>query len=173
MIRRRPTMVSVLLAPISVILLASVLSCGPQTTRSEIKMAREYFPAATRVQETSISETGSSQDPPKVIEGQSGVLGYIVDKQVVSRSGPFKIRIVMDSTFHVVRAKVLEYAGARGGAVQRATFTRQFKGKGPGDPIRIGKDIDAITGASISSRVMAEGVRLAVRQVRERFSGTR
>ncbi|MHC4174876.1 MAG: FMN-binding protein [Planctomycetota bacterium] len=52
-----------------------------------------------------------------------------------------------------------EEEGVRSMVVCKRAFTSQFEGKGPEDPIQLGKDIDAMTGATISSRVMTEGVR--------------
>jgi hypothetical protein len=105
-----------------------------------------------------------------VLRGSSGVVGYAADQRVVSRSGPFVIRAVIGPGFRVLRADVLEYTGARGREVRRAGFRRQFVGKGPGDAIRVGEDIDAVTGATISSRAMAAGVRRAVQRTRQRFA---
>jgi len=93
------------------------------------------------------------------IKGDSGILGYCVESKVVSRSGPFRIRVLLDSNLYVKQATVISYPWDRGRDVRKRAFTSQFKGKGPEDPIQLGKDIDAITGATISSRVMAEGVR--------------
>ena len=90
-------------------------------------------------------------------------------KQVVSRSGPFKILVILDPELHVERAVVLRYTGERGGDVRSPEFTRKFEGKGPGDPIRAGDDIDAATGATLSSRAMAEGVESAIRLLEERM----
>ncbi len=147
------------------ITLLSVLgsSCGTNPPTTEIETTRQYFPTAMKIEEATDPGAGTSEQRLKVVQGPSGTVGYIVDATVVSRSGPFKIRTVIDSSFHVVGASVLEYPGARGGEVRKSGFTRQFQGKGPDDPIRVGTDIDAMTGATISSHSMARGVRRAVR----------
>ena len=67
----------------------------------------------------------------------------------------------------------MEYSAQRGEEVCSPSFAQQFEGKTPDAPIRVGKDIDAVTGATISSRAMADGVRRIVRLAREEFSGTR
>ncbi len=99
------------------------------------------------------------------IKGDSDLLGYCVESKVVSRSGPFRIRVLLDKQLYVKQATVISYPWDRGRDVRKRAFTSQFDGKGPEDPIQLGKDIDAMTGATISSRVMAEGVRRAVRIV--------
>jgi hypothetical protein len=40
-----------------------------------------------------------------------------------------------------------------------ADFTKQFADKGVGNPLRMGKYIDAVTGATVSCRLMAGGIR--------------
>ena len=106
-----------------------------------------------------------------VARDAGGVVGYAVEAQVVSRSGPFIILVVTDADARVQRAAVLSYLGERGREVRSLSFAAQFEGKGAGDAIHVGKDIDAVTGATLSSRAMAEGVRRVVRLVAEEFSG--
>ena len=90
-------------------------------------------------------------------------VGYVVESEVVSRSGPFKIRVTLSSDYVVSEAKVTSYPAQRGRQVRFVSFTDQFKGKGPDDAIRLGRDIDAVSGATISSRVMTDGVKNAIR----------
>jgi Na+-translocating ferredoxin:NAD+ oxidoreductase RnfG subunit len=99
------------------------------------------------------------------IKGPSDLLGYCVESKVVSRSGPFKILVLLDPQVYVKRASVISYPWGRGRDVRKRAFTSQFEGKGPGDPIQVGKDIDVMTGATISSNVMAEGVRDTIKLV--------
>lgn len=142
-------------------------SCDEQRISPVLEVARGYFPTAVRIQEPASGRSGPLQERFQVVQSRSGVLGYIVDEQVVSRSGPFSIRVVMDRTFCVLHAKVLSYTGDRGRAVRKRMFTRQFEGKGPDDPIRLGTDIDAISGATLSSASMSGGVRRAIRRARK------
>jgi Na+-translocating ferredoxin:NAD+ oxidoreductase RnfG subunit len=74
---------------------------------------------------------------------------------------------IIGRDLQVRRATVLTYTAERGADIQMPKFTRQFTGKGPKDPIRVGKDIDAITGATLSAKAMSGGVRDAIRLVRE------
>ncbi len=123
------------------------------------QMLHEHFGAPAAVRRARLRQ-------PTVVyvaESADGILGYAVRTRVVSRSGPFPILIVTGPDFHVREARVLAYLGERGGQVRQPVFTDQFAGKGPEDPIRLGEDIDAVTGATNSSRVMTDGVRRALR----------
>jgi len=141
--------------------IAGCLSSDPARAPSALQSA---FPSARRVREVAVDDRRAY-----VVEGTSGPIGYGLEMEVVSRSGPFTILVSVDAAFHVRSVSVPSYPGERGGEVQRPRFRRQFVGKGAEDPIRIGKDIDAETGATISSRVMADGVRRAIRLLRNEF----
>ncbi len=100
------------------------------------------------------------------LSNSDGKVGYVVDSEVVSRSGPFQILVTLSNDYVVTEAKVTSYPAQRGRQVKFPSFTDQFKGKGAGDAIRVGRDIHAISVATISSRVMAKGVKNSIRLAR-------
>lgn len=61
--------------------------------------------------------------------------------------------------------EILEYKETYGGEVRRPEWRKQFKGKKLGDPIKLGGDITNISGATLSSRSVTDGVKrlLAIR----------
>ena len=171
-IRISVTLIITTIASLS--LLTFVPSCvtSNESSQLEEKMEaiRQIFPSAIDITELQISQEVRNTGLPdnaKVseIKGPSGLLGYCVESKVVSRSGPFKIRVLLDPQVYVKRASVISYPWGRGRDVRKRAFTSQFAGKGPGDPIQIGKDIDVMTGATISSNVMAEGVRGTIKLI--------
>lgn len=101
----------------------------------------------------------------RIADDTGNLLGYTVQMQVVSRSGPFTILVVVAPDLCVLRAEVLEYRAERGRQVRSPKFTDQFTGKCADDPVELNKDIHAITGATISSRAMTEGVKRAIRLI--------
>jgi len=158
--------------------LSIVSSCTESTSYPpddrKTKVVREVFPFATDIKENpfliSQDAKGSGRpDEAKIskIKGDSGLLGYCVESKVVSRSGPFRIRVLLDKQLYVKQATVISYPWDRGRDVCKPAFTSQFEGKGPEDSIKLGKDIDAITGATISCRVMAEGVRNTIKLLKD------
>ncbi len=102
----------------------------------------------------------------QITDGSGKLLGYAVTEQVVSRSGPFTILVVITPDLCVKKADVLEYRAIQGRKVRSPKFTKQFTGKCAGDTIELDKDIDAISGATLSSRAMTGGVRKALLQVK-------
>ena len=59
----------------------------------------------------------------------------------------------------IERIEILVYREPYGDEVRRERFRNQFRGKTASDPITAGHDIDIISGASISSRSIALGVK--------------
>jgi Na+-translocating ferredoxin:NAD+ oxidoreductase RnfG subunit len=157
-----------LLVPVA-IMSVNISGCVNQilTGQLNIETVHEIFPSATGISEISISRDVQISERPgsliiNEIRNASGLLGYCVESEPVSRSGPFKIRVFLDQQLVVKLAIVISYPWERGREVRKRAFTSQFEGKGPGDTIEIGKDIDAMTGATISCRAMAQCVRQTV-----------
>ncbi len=152
-----PTVISAALAVILV-----MAGCAGGGVPSAI---RRSFPSAVRVDLTAPPPGSQGVRAVHVAHDASGVIGYGVEQTVVSRSGPFVILVLISPDLRVREATILSYPGERGREVRSPAFTQQFVGKGLDDPLRLGQDIDAMTGATISSRAMTEGVRQAVRVV--------
>ena len=138
------------------------------TPRVQMNTVRQVFPAATDIAERQMdpdaeTSTRSGKSVVSEVRGPVSLLGYVVETQVAGRSGPFGIAVLLDERLTVKRALVTSYPWSHGRDVGRRSFARQFEGKGPEDVIEIGKDIDAVTGATISCRAMAQGVREAVK----------
>ena len=83
-------------------------------------------------------------------------------------SGTIKMLVGIDKTGKVIGLKVLSQTETPGlGAnVVNQNFLKQFIGKTAKDPIEPKKDIDAITGATISSRAVCAGVKQALKEAK-------
>jgi Na+-translocating ferredoxin:NAD+ oxidoreductase subunit G len=57
---------------------------------------------------------------------------------------------------------ILEYRESRGGEVKEKRFLRQFRNKKSSDPIQVDRDIVNYTGATLSSKAVARGVKKAL-----------
>ncbi len=151
----------------SLALVTLVVGCAHSISGPSV--LRSVFPSAQDITEIPLDESAGPARKLYVAHGPSEPIAYAVEEEMVSRSGPFTILVIIDSQFSVERVQVLSYPGERGGEVRSATFLRQFEGKGRGDPIRLGVDVDAVTGATISSRAVAKGVRQAIRLLGAEF----
>jgi electron transport complex protein RnfG len=67
----------------------------------------------------------------------------------------------------IERLEIVTYREPRGDEVRDARFRKQFEGKTAQDPLRLNQDIDAVSGATVSSASLAVGVRRAAVLVEE------
>jgi Na+-translocating ferredoxin:NAD+ oxidoreductase RnfG subunit len=67
----------------------------------------------------------------------------------------------------VERVEIMVYREPRGDEVRDVRFRQQFQGKTSQDPLRLNRDIDAVSGATVSSASLAVGVRRATILVEE------
>jgi Na+-translocating ferredoxin:NAD+ oxidoreductase RnfG subunit len=76
--------------------------------------------------------------------------------------GPQKYIVALDLTGRVTNLAVMSYLGERCRPIATRRFLDQFIGKTGKSPITIGKDVDAVSGATISSRATAFAVKKVV-----------
>jgi electron transport complex protein RnfG len=83
--------------------------------------------------------------------------------------GPIEMLVGVDQEGKVSGVKILNQRETPGlGAnIVKPKFLAQFKGKSLKDPIEPKKDIDALTGATISSRGVCEGVKEALKKAKK------
>jgi len=82
----------------------------------------------------------------------------ILDKELGLHE-PIDFAVRFTGAGAVDNVEVMEYREAYGDEIRAERFRKQFFGKSARDSISVGKDIQIITGASISSRSMAVGVK--------------
>lgn len=104
---------------------------------------------------------GSVQRDWVVYVGESdGKLdGYAIVDAEKGMHEPIDFGVRFSPKGAVDRVEVLVYREAYGDEIRAERFRAQFNGKTASDPISVGKDIDMISGASISSKSMAVGVK--------------
>ena len=76
--------------------------------------------------------------------------------------GPVRYIVALDLTGKVTNLAVMSYVEQRGRPIATRRFLDQFLGKTAKSAITIGKDIDAVSGATISSRATAFAVKKVV-----------
>lgn len=96
------------------------------------------------------------------VSNQAGTLGSIFVLDVIGQSQPITFAVGVAKDGSVRDLQVMVYREPHGEEVREARFRRQFNGKRLSDPLVLGKDIDAISGATISSRSAAYATRKAL-----------
>jgi H+/Na+-translocating ferredoxin:NAD+ oxidoreductase subunit G len=92
----------------------------------------------------------------------SHVDGYAIIDDELGQTEPITFGVKLSPDGMVERAEVLIYREPRGDEVRSRRFLDQLRGKTVQKPCRAGVDIDAVSGATISSHSLANGVRRAL-----------
>jgi hypothetical protein len=93
--------------------------------------------------------------------------GYAVIDEELGQHLPITFAVKVSPAGAVERQEIVAYREARGDEVRDGRFRAQFVGKTARDALRPGDDVVVISGATISSRAMATGVRRALLLVDE------
>ncbi len=87
------------------------------------------------------------------------VLGYVFEDVVLGKWGIIHYVLALNKKGAVLKVIILDYSEIRGRPIARNRFLKQYKGKTYRNPVRLKKDIDGISGATISSRSITDGIR--------------
>jgi Na+-translocating ferredoxin:NAD+ oxidoreductase RnfG subunit len=96
---------------------------------------------------------------PKLSYFKAGGGGLVMVDRVLGKHDFITFALGLDAGGKVAGVEILEYKETYGGQVRNAQWRDQFKGKGPGDPVTVGRDIRNISGATLSSTHISRGVR--------------
>ncbi|MFZ5648214.1 MAG: 4Fe-4S binding protein [Bacillota bacterium] len=108
-------------------------------------------------------------------QGNGEVLGYVVLESGQGYSGSLKVIVATDSEGRIIAARVVEHKEwpAWFEILSSGGYYKQFLGKSVTDPLRLSHDVEAVTGATYSSRGVTEAVRRGSHAVAEVKFGVR
>ena len=142
----------------------------PDADRMEKKTHILSERQATEVETTSRSKVESRLVTLYSAWRGETLLGYLhIDVHRV-RTRPEGLMVALDSEGRVTRVQVLSFGEPQEYMPVRRWY-ELFAGKGPDDALRIGRDIDAVSGATLTTRATADSVRRAIAFHRVLLSG--
>ncbi|HVV51278.1 MAG TPA: FMN-binding protein [Polyangia bacterium] len=103
---------------------------------------------------------------------QGKVDGYAVIDDEKGLHQPITFATKLSPQGMVERVEIMVYREPRGDEVRDPRFRKQFEGRSSRDELRVSRDIDAVSGATISSASLAVGVRRATVLVDEVVAAT-
>ena len=109
------------------------------------------FPAATRF----VENGGSTWKA----QASDRLLGLFVLDHVIGKHLYIDYAVALDTSGRVMRVDILQYRESYGGEVREPGWLAQFVGKSSASPLKIGSDIRNISGATLSSQHLTEGVK--------------
>ena len=94
-------------------------------------------------------------------------LGWVIVDEVIGKHEFITYATAISPDGHVMGIEILSYRETKGGQVRNAKWRNLFKGKTLQDPFKLNKDIPNISGATLSCRNLADGVKrlLAIHSV--------
>lgn len=90
---------------------------------------------------------------------QSDDGGYFFVDVVIGKHDLITYAVGLTAQGKVRQTEILEYREAYGGEVRNAHWRSQFSGRQHGDPVQIGRDIQNISGATLSCEHVTDGIR--------------
>lgn len=122
---------------------------------------RENFKTATAIEKNEFHPAKDLSEiiPIYIIKKDQQTIGYALEHTVKGKWGPIHHLLVLNPQGKIQNIHILSYEEKRGRPIAKPRFTRQFIGKSIHNPVRLKKDIQGVTGATISSRGITDGVR--------------
>jgi hypothetical protein len=92
------------------------------------------------------------------VRGKDGVLGWFFVDRVIGKSELITYAVALDAAGAVRSIEILDYRESHGAEIRLAFWRKQFVGKTARDDVQLDHDIKNISGATLSSRHVTEGV---------------
>lgn len=86
-------------------------------------------------------------------------VGWVYRDEVIGKHEYITYALGIDASDAVRGIEILDYRETWGGEVREASWRAQFHGRRAADPLRLGKDIQNVSGATLSCRNLTDGVR--------------
>ena len=93
------------------------------------------------------------------VRGREGRQGWLFVDRVTGKHELITYALALDVSGTVRGLEILEYRETYGGEIRNPGWRQQFVGKRAGSALRLGTDIRNISGATLSSRHVTDGVR--------------
>jgi hypothetical protein len=87
------------------------------------------------------------------------LLGLVVLDHVIGKHLYIDYTAAFDTSGRVTKVDILQYRESYGGEVRESGWLSQFVGKSGGSALRVGSDIRNISGATLSSLHLTEGIK--------------
>jgi len=84
--------------------------------------------------------------------------GFAVLDNTYGKSLPITFLVVFSPAAEILRVDIIRYREPYGGAIGSRRWLDQFIGKSSGEEFKVDRDIDSISGATISVNSVARGV---------------
>ena len=99
------------------------------------------------------------------------MVGYALEDAVTGKWGPIHYLLGVDPGGKIRKIVVLAFKEKRGRPIAKPRFLRQFTNKTLKDPLKLRRDINGISGATISSQAITGGIKKLLYIFEEYYQG--
>jgi|SRR5215510_1042470 len=92
-------------------------------------------------------------------EAGGRVLGFFIFDRVIGKHLFIDYAVVLDPGGRIRAVEILQYRESYGGEIRSPSWLAQFVGKSSASALQVGNDIRNISGATLSSQHVTEGVK--------------
>jgi len=158
------------------LLINSIVSAQSIKEVTEQKL-REIYPDSTKIEFTKISLDRSVAKPIeklcrqkffrnelytwKILTNDSTIVYALLDN-VIGKTQPISFLVILDGQGDVQSVQVIKYRESHGGEVTNQNWLNQFINLNAKSGYLPGKDIDGISGATLSVNALSKGIRKIV-----------
>jgi Na+-translocating ferredoxin:NAD+ oxidoreductase RnfG subunit len=111
------------------------------------------------IEKTSRVRVRSAELPAWRAEGAGKFLGWFIVDEVYGKHEFITYAVALDATGAVRGIEIMDYRETHGSEVRNPKWRAQFTGKRAGAPLELDEDIKNISGATLSCKHIADGVR--------------
>ncbi|PCJ27987.1 MAG: hypothetical protein COA96_02155 [SAR86 cluster bacterium] len=155
--------------------LSSPMSYGQAgLSDDELQLLKEVMPAAQSFSEKSGEPPVYKAFGEVPDSGEAPLIGYLFETpdyppEEIGYSAPIQVLVGMDMEGILTGIKVLfyreSYKSIRGDFLATERFPNQFKGMSVSDGFKVGRDVDGVSRATLTSWATSRGIRNAARRV--------
>ena len=141
-----------------------------QAQQAQFPHADRFVPKVVRLDAAQLQALSAQIGAPArsaqwtVMEAWQGqqLLGWVVIDNVVGKFELITYAVGLDAQGKVLGVDILSYRESHGSEIRLPAWRGQFAGKGPQAAIKVGQDIQNLSGATLSCQHVTEGVRRIV-----------
>ena len=113
----------------------------------------------TKAQTAAIEKASGVKVASPILRVWRAANGYFFADAVIGKHELINYAVGINQEGEVRHIEILEYREAHGGEIRNAAWRAQFDGKHYGDAVRLGEDIQGISGATLSCEHVTDGIR--------------
>lgn len=99
------------------------------------------------------------EQPVWRVQKKDKLIGWFIVDEVIGKHEYITYAVALSPEGSVLGLEIMSYRETKGGQVRDSSWRKHFKGKTVADPFKLDVDIPNISGATLSSRNITDGVK--------------